>query len=374
MDPRYILGQVTDALVVVDHTGTIVLFNHAAEELFGYGSDEIVGSSVEQLVPTDVRRRHDGLLAGFIASGGGRRLMAPDRGFVEGVRRDGSRFPAAITVGPIDLGTEEKLAMAAVRNESAVVEANARLLEASDELAARNNELEQFLLSASHDLREPLRKVRSFSEQLKVALGDELDEWAALCLDRTLNAGHRMSVLLDELIGYARLTLRDRVRASCVLSEIVGEALDDLSLRMEETGASIDVGALPELDGDRVLLRQLFHNLIGNALKFSRPELAPMIGVHEAAHEDGMVVIHVDDEGIGIESGYEERAFEPFRRVHASADVEGTGMGLTISRKIAELHGGTVTASPNPAGAGARMTVKLARSVDHREEGRCPLG
>jgi PAS domain S-box-containing protein len=350
-------------VVVVDQSGTIVLFNRAAEDLFQYRSDEIVGTSISRLVPDDVRRRHGALVEGFVVGAGDRRLMAANRDFVAGIRSDGSHFPAAITVGPIDLGSGEKLAMAAVRDQSAIVGATEQLKQTSAELASRNEELQQFLMSASHDLREPLRKVRTFAGELAEALPEDLDEWAAMCLDRTIDAGDRMWVLLDELIGYARLMLQERNIEPCPLTPIVEEAVEDLSLLMNEAGAEIDIGALPEVAGDRVLLRQLFHNLLANAIKFARQGSPPHIQVREAASHSRVVVVDVDDNGIGIEPGYEERAFEPFRRLHHISEIQGSGMGLTICRKVAQLHGGDVRANPNPAGAGTRMRVTLARSA-----------
>jgi PAS domain S-box-containing protein len=361
VDPAYLFEQASDALIVVDRLGTVVLFNGAAADLFGYRASEIVGASLDVLIPVSARAHHHALVEGFVAERSERRLMASDRSVVEGVRKNGTTFPAAITVGPLDLGTGQPLAMAAVRDESMLVDMNLRLKSLSEELETRNEELQQFLLSASHDLREPLRKVRTFSEQLSEALPDDLDEWSQLCLDRTIDAGERMWVLLDELIGYTRLTFAERTGDECVLDEIIQEAAEDLSLRISQTGTVIEVAALPSVVGDRVLLRQLFHNLLSNSIKFAREDEPPRVRVSAGASEADMVVIDFDDNGIGVESGYEERAFEPFRRVHRDPAVEGSGMGLTICRKVARLHGGDVRISPNPAGPGTRMRVSLAR-------------
>jgi two-component system, LuxR family, sensor kinase FixL len=323
----------------------------------------MIGSSLEILVPESIRMHHSSLIAGFVAGSSERRLMASDRTVVEGVRRDGSRFPAAITVGPLDLGTGEKLALATVRDETSLVAVNDQLRAMSAELGVRNSELQEFLLSASHDLREPLRKVRTFAGQLAEALPEDLDEWAQLCLDRTIDAGDRMWVLLDELIGYARLTLTERSEAMCDLGAIVREAVDDLSLRVAETGAEIECDPLPSVVGDRVLLRQLFHNLVANAVKFAREGVTPEIRITGAAVDGGPVIVDVIDNGIGVDPGYEERAFEPFRRVHQGPRIEGSGMGLTICRKVARLHGGDVEILPNPEGPGTTMRVSLARGL-----------
>jgi two-component system, LuxR family, sensor kinase FixL len=358
---RDILEQVSDAIVVVDESGTIVVFNSAAEDLFGYRAGEVVGRAVECLVPGESTGPHSSLVSGFVRSAGARRLMAPDRGLVSAVRKGGARFPAAITVGPIDLGLGRALAMAAVRDQTAVVEATDRLVAATQQLERRNDELEQFLWSASHDLREPLRKVQAFSAELALALGEDVDEWTGLCIERTTDAARRMAALLDDLIGYGRLSVRSHSVALVVLNDVVGECLDDLSLRIDETGADVVVGELPEIRGDAVLLRQLFQNVIANALKFHEPARAAVVRVSVIPSTDpSMVAVAVDDEGIGIDPQYRDRAFEPFRRLNPPEAFAGTGMGLTIARKVAELHGGMIDVEAGPGGVGTRMVVTFA--------------
>lgn len=370
---RQILEQVSDALVVVNGAGSIVFFNSAAEMLFGYRGDQVVGGTVERLVPVESADVHDSLVRSFVRAGGSRRLMAPGRGLVMAVRRDGTTFPAAITVGPIDLGTGEPLAMAAVRDQTQVVEATQQLLETSEQLARRNEELEQFLWSASHDLREPLRKVQSFADELAAALGDDLDEWSAFCLERTVDAGRRMGELIEDLIGYGRLTVRERVVEPVDLSEVVVEVLGDLSLLADEAAAEISVSSLPTVRGDRVLLRHLFQNVIGNAIKFHRPGVPPIVqiaGVDTLV--DHSVGVVVQDQGIGIDAEHRERAFEPFQRLGSAGDFPGTGMGLTIARKVAEIHGGTIEVSAPSDGVGTRMTITLAIDGGERRPKETP--
>jgi light-regulated signal transduction histidine kinase (bacteriophytochrome) len=285
--------------------------------------------------------------------------MAPERDLLMARRKDGSEFPAAITVGPIDLGTGTSIGMAVVRDQTRVVAAERAIAESSAALERRNVELEQFLFIASHDLKEPLRKVESFGAELRQAV-PELEEWPALCLDRMLDATARMGRLLAALETYSQVISRNREVRSCDLGRIVGDVLVDLDLRIEESGAVIDVGELPTIPGDEVHLLAIFQNLVGNALKFTREGESPVVRVFSRRpSEPGTVEVVVDDEGIGIDPAYAGRAFEPFRRFHESDRYEGTGMGLAIAGKVAQLAGGSIRAEPGVGGVGTAMVVTL---------------
>jgi PAS domain S-box-containing protein len=346
-----IVAQVSDALVAVDPDGRIVLFNRAAEELFGYTFDEVKGEPVELLVPGEVADRHAGLVRGFITSDGSRRLMALERDLLPARRKDGTTFPAAITIGPIDLGMAATLGMAVVRDESSMVEAE-RALE------RRNVELEQFLFIAAHDLKEPLRKVESFGTELADALPD-LDDWARLCLDRMIDASARMAKLLAALETYSRATAAQEPER-CDLADVVADVLVDLSLQIDQSGARVAVGDLPAVAGAPIQLRQLFQNLISNALKFTRPGEPPEVTVYARPTDlPGRLEIVVEDRGIGIDPDYVDRAFEPFRRLHPPGVYEGTGMGLAIAAKVVSLIGGEIRVEPRPDGVGTAMVTTL---------------
>jgi two-component system sensor kinase FixL len=353
-----ILDQASDALVAVDPDGRIVLFNQAAQQMFGYSFDEVKDRPVETLVPAAFTRRHPGLVRAFVRSEDARRLMAPDRDRLMARRKNGSEFPAAITVGPIDLGTGTRMGMALIRDQTRVVEAEDATAAASATLERRNLELQQFLFIASHDLKEPLRKVESFGSELSEALPD-LEDWPALCLDRMLDATRRMARLLAALEEYTRVVTRPTTVAACDLASIVADILVDLSLRIDETGADVTVADLPVVTGDEVHLRHIFQNLIGNALKFTRPGAAPVVRIYPRTTDFGVLEVVVEDEGIGIEPEYTERIFEPFRRLHGPDRYEGTGMGLAIARRVAQLSGDSIRVEQGGGGVGTRMVVGL---------------
>jgi light-regulated signal transduction histidine kinase (bacteriophytochrome) len=202
---------------------------------------------------------------------------------------------------------------------------------------------------ASHDLQEPLRKIRAFSDRLTARLGESLDDKSADYLGRMVGAAERMQTLINDLLAFSRLTSRAQPFQSVDLSQVVREVVDDLDLVLAETRGRVEVGELPVVDAESVQMRQLFQNLIGNAVKYRHPERVPVVAVSaEEGRLNGSVKIRVEDNGIGFDPSQSERIFQLFQRLHGRGEYEGTGMGLAISRRIAERHGGTLTAAGEP--------------------------
>ncbi len=238
------------------------------------------------------------------------------------------------------------------------------LKESAARLARSNRELEDFASVASHDLQEPLRKVMTFGERIATRAGDALDEQSRDYLERMRNAAERMKTLIIGLLTLSRVTTRGNPFERVALGTVVREVLGDLEVRIEQSGATVEVGDLPEIEADALQMRQLFQNLIGNALKFHRPEQAPRVRISaEVITPDPLsqaqrVRILVEDDGIGFDEKYIERIFGVFQRLHGRNVYEGTGVGLAVCRKIVERHDGTITAS-SPHAAGARFEVVL---------------
>ncbi len=219
----------------------------------------------------------------------------------------------------------------------------------SAQLKAMNQELQEFAFIASHDLQEPLRKVTAFGDMLKQKFGASLGEQGRDYLERIHNANQRMQSLLSALLEYSRLATRADAFVKVELTEIIHEVLSDLEIRIQKTGGEVKVGDLPAIHANPTQMRQLFQNLIGNALKFHKEGQKPVISVKKTATCDGCVQIVVEDNGIGFEERYLEKIFAPFHRLHGkSGPYEGTGMGLAICKKIVERHGGSITAKSTP--------------------------
>ena len=224
-------------------------------------------------------------------------------------------------------------------------------------LEQRNQELQDFAHVASHDLQEPLRKIVSFGSMLSDEL-DEHQEDALLYLHRIDHAAERMTSLINDLLEFSRVGTRGDTFRKVELSEIVQEVLGDLELLLSESGGRVHVGPMCEIEADPLQMRQLFQNLIGNALKFHREGVPPVVHIRSEI-EDDMCTIAVEDNGIGFDEVYLDRIFSPFQRLHGRSSFPGTGMGLAICRRIVERHGGTITASSRE-GEGSTFVVRLA--------------
>jgi signal transduction histidine kinase len=263
-----------------------------------------------------------------------------------------------------------KLAELNLTLEQRVADRTAVAEQRSEELARSNSELEQFASVASHDLQEPLRKIRMYSGRLPKRLGDGLPEEAASDLARMAGAAERMQRLIDDLLSFARVSSRNREFEPVDLGDVAREVVGDLEARIDELGAQVEVGELPIVAGDRAQLSQLLQNLISNALKFHREGVPPVVGVRaelvparpprfagEAA-VGNRCLITVEDNGIGFDPKYAERVFSAFERLHSRADYDGTGIGLSIARKIAWRHRGELTATSTPD-IGSTFTLTL---------------
>ena len=247
--------------------------------------------------------------------------------------------------------------------EAEIVERRAserKLSQTASELKISNRALQDFAYVASHDLQEPLRKIQAFGDRLQVKYADELGEQGQDYLRRMRNAAERMQSLIRDLLVYSRITTKVQPFVSTDLNVIVKEVLSDLETRIEQTSGQVHVGELPTIEADPLQMGQLFQNLIGNALKFHRPEQAPIIEIARVrvADTESMVKLQIKDNGIGFDEKYLDRIFTPFQRLHGRLEYEGTGMGLAICRKIVERHGGFLKAQSLPE-RGSTFTIAL---------------
>lgn len=241
--------------------------------------------------------------------------------------------------------------------EDRVQKRTEQLQEYSAHLSRSNQELQDFAYVASHDLQEPLRKIRAFGDILmseyKVGLGD-----GAEYLERMQNAAARMSILIEDLLAFSRVTTRPPVHALVDLQHIADEVKGDLEYQIQRTNGIVEIGELPSIEADPTHMRQLFQNLIGNALKFSRPNVPPVVKVWSETTKKPKAVhtIHVQDNGIGFDEKYLDRIFSVFQRLHGKDSYEGTGIGLAVVRKITERYNGTITAT-SKKNQGSTFTV-----------------
>jgi len=231
-------------------------------------------------------------------------------------------------------------------------------------LQQSNRELEDFAYVASHDLQEPLRKIQAFGDRLKVRYGEVLTGEGIDYLNRMQSAAGRMQALINDLLAFSRVTTKAQPFTPVDLTVVAREVVHDLEVRIHQAGGEVVVGELPTVEADSMQMRQLLQNLVSNGLKFHRPDVPPHVELSGSVLA-GRAQIVVRDNGIGFDEKYADRIFTMFERLHARSAYEGTGIGLAICRKIANRHGGDVTARSNP-GQGATFIVTLPLTHESR--------
>ncbi|MBW8366892.1 MAG: PAS domain S-box protein [Arenimonas sp.] len=239
------------------------------------------------------------------------------------------------------------------------------------DLNNRNRELQDFAFIASHDLQEPLRKIRAFSDRLQQRYAASLVPEARDYLDRAGQAAARMQTLIDDLLAYSRVT-RGKPFAPVDLEQVLSGVMGDLEARLDSSGGRIEASPLPTIEGDPSQLRQLLQNLLSNALKFRSAERAPVVTVRACETIlDGAPAweLRFEDNGIGFEAKYAERIFGPFQRLHGRQDYEGTGIGLAIVRRIVERHRGQIRAEGRPGHGATFILVLPARQPVEPSDG-----
>lgn len=236
-------------------------------------------------------------------------------------------------------------------------QAEAALREANENLRRSNQELEQFAYVASHDLQTPLRAVTSFAGLLQKRYGERLDARGHTYLSHIVQGGERMKRLVDDLLAFSRVHTQQRPPQPVDSANTLREVVELLGPELEASGGWVTSGPLPWVQADEGQLSRLLVNLIGNALKYRRPEVPPR--VHVTAQPEGSLWrFAVADNGVGIDARYHEQVFVPFQRLHAQDDIEGTGLGLAVSRKIVERHGGQLWLESVP-GQGSTFFLTL---------------
>ena len=362
MEARYrgLLEAAPDAMVVVNEAGEVVLLNLQAEKQFGYRRDELIGRPVTDIIPkgfaerliADSERTAAEALAQQI--GTGMELI--------GHRKDGTEFPIELMLSPLE-SADGVLVTAAIRDGTArreVIEAlEQRLIleRATVELARSNSDLQQFAYIAAHDLQEPLRMVTSFSRLLANDYHGRLDASGESYIDLIVDGGQRMQRLIEDLLTYCQAGTSTKDLHETSSQDALDRALENLQTAIDESGGSVTCEPLPILIADPSQLTQLFQNLVGNSMKYrgAEPPRVHVAATRNSAHE---WVFSIADNGLGIEPRHFHRIFLMFQRLHGRLEFSGTGIGLSLCKKIAERHGGRIWVESKP-GAGSTFFLAL---------------
>ncbi len=328
-----LLDAAPDATVIVDRNGIIRMVNQQVVNLFGYDRAEITGQAVDVLVPDSARGTHARHREQFFHSpkvrdmGVGMELHA--------VKKDGSLFPVEISLSPIEM-KDGWWVSASVRDIS-------RRKKLEHTLKKANEELEAFTYSVSHDLRAPLRGIIGFTTILEEEYAAHLDEEArritGIIRDNTRKMGH----LVDDLLTFSRTGRQELIKVPVEMDVLVKEVIDEVKQQYSKMALTLSVEPLPVARADKNMIRQVWVNLVSNAIKYSgsKPEVLVSVGAYGS---DDTIVFYIRDNGIGFDNKYRDKLFKVFQRLHSADAFEGTGVGLALVEKIVSRHGGKVWA------------------------------
>ncbi|MGZ3930182.1 MAG: sensor histidine kinase [Bacteroidia bacterium] len=264
-------------------------------------------------------------------------------------------------------------------SEEQVKELNQQLLKNIEQLESTNKELDQFAYIASHDLQEPLRKIRTFSDRIVTKFGEKLDEEGKLYIDKMQAACERMQNLINDILAFSKISVSKEALVYTDMNDVLAEVIADMDMQIQEKNAVVTLDtSLPKLYVYPGLMKPLFQNLINNSLKYSKKDVAPVIHISakiEAPEDSGNKIsvkkfcrINVTDNGVGFEQQYAEQIFTMFKRLHGNSEYKGTGIGLAICKKIVEEHHGYISAKSAPD-AGSTFTVSLPVGLPAPGEG-----
>lgn len=349
-----LLEAAPDAFVVADSQGRIVIVNRQAEILFGYSRSDLLGKTVEMLMPDRFRQVHSKHRRNFHAAPSARPMGTGMTLF--GLRRDGSEFPVEISLSPLE--TEEGFLVAsAIRDVTDRIKTQEDLRQRTEDLEATNRELEAFAYSVSHDLRAPLRHIDGFSRILMDEYAGQFPPEALRYLARIREATGQMGNLVDDLLNLSRIGRQPLTLQKTNLNVLVANIKIDLCSEVADRQIDWHIAVLPTVECDPGLIKQVFFNLLANAVKFTRPTQGARIEIGLADGNE-QPAIFVRDNGVGFHMKYADKLFGVFQRLHRQEDFEGTGVGLATVERILHKHGGRIWVQAEP-GSGATFYFTL---------------
>ncbi len=350
-ETRAIVDSAADAVLTLASDWTVLSCNVAAERLFGRRAADILGAPLDDLLPLSLQDLDPNDI--WESSDAQRSPVLTE------VQTPREQIPVEVVVSSFE--TEGDLRYTCIaRDITERIATREMLRERTEELTRINKELESFTSVASHDLKQPLRQITLLAHILAEDFEAVLSEEAMAHLGRIRRACDQMQQLIQDLLTLSRVSRRAPEVAPVDLHEVIAACLDVLDLSISTRGATVDVGDLPTVRGDAMQLKQLFTNLISNAIKFAEAEEAPHVEItaRREGAPDGFVEVAVRDEGVGFDPSRAAGIFEPFERLHSPRKFSGTGIGLAICQRVVERHGGRIRAT-SEVGQGATFFIEL---------------
>lgn len=339
---RNLYENMIDGFVFVDNSGKIIEFNLPYQNMLGYTAEELHNMTFLDVTPPKWHEFQLGLVKNQVRVNGYSDVFEK-----EYLRKDGTVFPAEIRMYAVRENGKDVGLWGFVRNISERKKSEVIIKQAQNELEKKvcelqraNTELEQFAYVSSHDLKEPLRMIGSFSQLLADKYRGKLDEKADKYINYIVDGVVRMQNLINDLLSYSRVQSKQKEFSNNSSEDIVKKVINNLKILIEENNAAVSYSNLPEIYCDATLMGQLFQNLIQNAIKFHGPD-RPEIKISAEVNGPN-IKFAVSDNGIGISSEYFERIFIVFQRLHTREQYPGNGIGLSICKKIVERHGGEI--------------------------------
>lgn len=359
---RTLIRSLHEGIWVLDKDDNTTFINPRMAEMLGYTEEEMLGKPVYSFTHSDAEWQEK--TAEFMAR---RKQGISEQIESELLRKDGERVFALLETSPIlDEDGNYTGSIAGIQDITERKLAEEQLKQTMAELDRSNKELEQFAYVTSHDLREPLRMMTSFSQLLEKRYKDKLDQTAGEYISFIVDGAARMQRLIDDILLFSRVTTRALPFEPVEMKRIMQDALENLRVSIDEKKARITYKDLPVVQADPSQMVQILQNLIGNAIKFHREEEPPV--VHVSARQEGKEwIFSVKDNGIGIDPDLFSRLFHLFQRLHPQDKYPGTGVGLAVTKKIVQRHGGRIWVESHP-GQGSTFFFSIPAGTTQRED------
>ncbi len=362
-----IFNSAPDGMHIIDRDFTVIRANRAFMALTGHSSETITGRKCFDVFAGRCCHTHECPLVRILA--GAERVEVD----AKKVRANGSSFPCVVTATPFRAPSGKLIGIIEVTRDITRWKDTERVLsQAAQDLLLRNQELQDFSHVISHDLQEPLMLIQAFSQRLQANFLVCLAEKGKAYLERIVSSADRMQMLISGLLYYSQIEKESQPFVQVNLNSIIEEVLEDLTIKIEESNAIIFVDDLGAVMADPLQMRQLFQNIIGNSLKYHHLDRVPEIRIvrtqtPEGVDPDTHLSVSVKDNGIGFKAEYQEKIFEIFQRLHTHQQFKGTGIGLSICKKIVERHHGVISATA-VLGLGVEFIITLPLTQERRRK------